>query len=141
MALLVLVLVAAGLFYIMVNYSETRRDFACRGNYRFNSGQETEPDEGRLRISEFRWWVLLWADRKETGDARVLFQSKKVAYYYTRQVNVSGDSGFGLYSDFDPKKKFLFREATGEVGLVEYKSDKPTERWYTFTGECVQIGN
>jgi len=112
------------LFYILVNYSAVTKEFSCEGETRFTDAH-TEADKGRLQISEYRWWVSLWSDNTD-GDA--IFASTKFAYFWEGRLALSGDGSFSLYTGMSRGQTFIFRRATGELGVQQ--------AGMTFTGEC-----
>jgi len=112
------------LFYIAANYSEITNEFTCEGETKF-ADLPAEVDKGRLKISEYRWWVSLWSDNT---DGIATFQSTKIPYFYELKLDRSGDGNFSTYAGLSKNKGFVFRHATGELGFQQ--------AGMTFTGEC-----
>lgn len=122
----ILLLVAVG--YVVMNHSETEREFICKGETRLTDQppETAEADEGRLQIKDYRWWVGLWSD----SDSYGLFASQKIALAYSA-LSRSGTGNFSIYfgnDGYDTRKRFMFRQATGELGYQD--------RYQTFTGTC-----
>jgi hypothetical protein len=122
------VMLIIGAFLIVVNFSEVPLEYVCEGETRL--GGPPQKDEGRLRVSDYRWWVGLWGD---SHLSKAVFESKKFGRFSTVKLMKNDQGNFSMYLGLDSDQSFLFRRATGELGIQRSRPDKAVE---TFAGEC-----
>jgi hypothetical protein len=127
-AIAVVILIIGG-FLILANFSAVPREYVCEGETREADGTAQE-DTGRLRVEDYRWWVRLWSDSR----GMAIFDSKKIARFVSLKLDKIGRGNFSVYMGLDPGRQFVFRRATGEVGIRA--TSQQNEHFYTFTGEC-----
>ena len=123
-AIIVIVLLLAGAGTLVLTQSTVSSEYLCNGEQKLMNSPP-EPDSGRLRLNDYRWWVRFWSD--SDGDA--IFMSKKFAYFFSMKLRRTEEGNLAFYMSYDDGKTFLFRRATGELGVQE--------NGQTFTGECI----
>jgi hypothetical protein len=111
-----LVLSAATILYVAINYSAVVREYTCNGELVRRS--ERQEDKAFLALEEYRWWVSLWS--KDT-DGNLKFQTDKTRifdYVSTVEKLFEGNlTAYHLKSDDGSKLIGTFRIANGEFSL------------------------
>jgi hypothetical protein len=118
---LVIVLLAVGGagLYVVVNHSEARQEFVCKGHWK-DAPQEDET--AYVELNEYRPWVWLWSNTR--GNMRVQ-TDKRAMTEFISDVRRIFDGRLAIYSfhDYDFSSNELgrfrggYRAANGEITI------------------------
>jgi hypothetical protein len=107
------VVVCAGLLYIVINHSTITRELTCVGS--LTNGSDRLPDTAHVQLIEYRWWVHLWSDSDGNAKAQLEDFSSSI---YISNIKKIGDGSLALYQFKDDDGNNLvggYREANGEI--------------------------
>lgn len=109
----VAVLLAVVLLYVLVNHSALTQELTCKGHWK----DKEVPEVAHVRLTEYRWWVHLWANRD--GDVQV--QTEKLAMLsYLPYVQKIGEGSLAMYAFRDREDGSMqggYRVANGEMTI------------------------
>ena len=127
---LVLLLLLAGGFYFVANYSVVESRYACEGTY--SRGNELTQGQVFVKIEKYKWWVDLWSDGKSDGTILLEFRKGKTDPPWT-----------DLYPhiDFAQEQVQIYDLKDNPIGVVSLLSKKITVNspHGTFDGECREV--
>jgi len=121
--------VAAGLLYVVVNYSiEDEYQISCKGQY-FQDGKVVDEGEVFFKFQKFRWWVHLWSDSE--GDGYVENKGGSIAYL----SDIEFLSGWGdiVFDNYGGAKKGRYSAMSRTMRYI-YGNQ-------LFEGKCADISN
>jgi hypothetical protein len=125
--LLGLVVSLGAALYVVVNYSTTKKELTCQGHWQ--RGTERQPEVAYVVLTEYRWWVHLWAE--SDGDVHV--QTAKLAMAnYIPFVDKIGEDSLALFifkHDRSGKTVGGYRAANGDI-TIKFLDD------LVFVGAC-----
>jgi hypothetical protein len=114
--LLGLVVTFGAASYLVVNHSAKEQELTCDGYLR--RGAESQPEKAYVVLTEYRWWVHLWAE----SDGSVQAQTDKSALSrYIPFVMKIGDGSLALFEFREEKLGKMvggFRAANGEITIT-----------------------
>lgn len=123
---LVLLLLLAGGFYFVANYSVVESRYACDGEYGFLKGQVF------VKIEKYKWWVDLWSNGKSDGTILLEFRKSRVDPPWT---------DFYPHIDFVQEQVQIYDLKDNPIGVLSLlsKKIKVNSPHGVFDGECREV--